>query len=104
MNVHDILITLASVFTSLSVVGGGFMWMYQKFIIKPSQKMIVEEQKRSNQALKEAITPLTYSIEMLNQNLEVFQKRQMDLFKITDEHARQLGELDARVERIEEND
>ena len=69
----------ASLIGSLTVVGGGLIWVYNTLISKPRERIRMREEEHRHQRMVKEInnftTPLSHSIDNLN---ELLQESQLD--------------------------
>lgn len=102
MNWHEFLMQSASIVTAFATVGGAMLWAYKKLVIEPDKRMAEEVQRKNTQELKNAIQPLSRSIELLNHNLEESKKETKRLYELTEKHEIILHDHERRISILED--
>lgn len=96
------LIELAGVIAAITTIGGALIWIYKKLVAEPDQKVAKETQEKSNRELKEAIAPLSQSINRLNELLEESQSDRIALHAKDSEQEAQLDNHEVRITVLED--
>ena len=93
---------LASFIGSLTVVGGGLLWIYNSWIGKPREnrrkKEADERQRKMVELISKKNEPLNQSIQELNKVLAESQKDREKLNEIAKQNTQIIGEHDERLD------
>lgn len=96
---------VASLVTSLTIVGGALMWVYEKLIGAPRAKQRAHQEAVEAQlldsAIKESVIPLQEAIEQLTAWLKESEEDRINLRKMQDVTTQQIGEIKSDVQRHE---
>ena len=93
---------LASFIGSLTVVGGGLLWIYNSWIGKPREnrrkKEADERQRKMVELISKKNEPLNQSIQELNKVLAESQKDREKLNEMVKQNTQIIGEHDERLD------
>lgn len=96
------ILELAGVVAALTTIGGSLIWLYKKLVSEPDQRVAKEVQENNTRDLKDAVAPLTHSINLLNNLLEESQSDRKTLHAKDDEQDIVLYDHEKRIAVMED--
>lgn len=101
MNWDVYLMELSGIVAAATTIIGAATWIYKKLVVEPNRKSAEKIQRESSQELKEAIRPLSSSIEKLNENLFAMEQDRKKLHEKNDEQDDMLNDHEKRISILE---
>lgn len=95
--VGEFIIHLGAISAGLTAIISFSIWVYKKLVAEPDRRVEERIQRENNIALKDAITPLTSSINKLNHLLEESKK---DIERLYDRDKEKSALIDNHETRI----
>lgn len=92
---------IASQITSITVIGGALIWLYNVLVGKPNRELERKVLEKNARDLKETLDPLTYQIKTLNENLKESQEDRKNIHIELEEHEDRLHSHDKRITVLE---
>lgn len=102
MDLNEYLKGIASLVSSIIVVGGALIWIYKKLVSDPDKRIAEQIQRENSETLKQTVQPLTQSIELLNNNLKQGEKDREQLNKKVNLHDNIINNHETRITVLEE--
>lgn len=103
---------IATMITSLTVVGGGLMWVYNKLISQPQEKKRKQEadererkreehERKQQEILADALKPINEFIQESKSDRVALNKTAHENTEKLKQHEREIGDLDDRLIEVE---
>jgi len=92
---------IASQITSITVIGGALIWLYNVLVGKPNRELERKLLEKNARDLKETLNPLTYQIKTLNENLKESKEDRKNIHIELGEHEDRLHNHDKRITVLE---
>lgn len=103
---------IATMITSLTVVGGGLMWVYNKLISQPREKKRKQEadererkreehERKQQEILADALKPINEFIQESKSDRVALNKTAHENTELLKQHEREIGNLDDRLIVVE---
>ena len=91
----------ASQITSITVIGGALIWIYNVLIGRPNRELERKVSEKNSRDLRETIVPLTYQIRTLNDNLKESQEDRKNIHAELEEHDDRIHNHENRITILE---
>ena len=95
--IEEFIIQWGAIAAGLTAIISFSIWVYKKLVAEPDKRVEERLQKENNRALKDAISPLTGSINKLNHLLE---ESRVDIERLYDRDKEQTTMLENHETRI----
>lgn len=93
--------SIASMVTSLTIVGGGAFWAIRQFYLKPRDKRKEEEERKRNEVLQDALKPINEFLGESRADRKALNEVALKNTSAIDGLKRDVGNLDDRLIVVE---